>query len=503
MAPFDLARPGRRRRPAIGPAVASESSRGNPVSPKSKTLPSLTLYFAGALMFLLCVARVRGDTFPEHNPTPGASVNSPDGEGALRAVDDTPSRYEARGRFFVKAPHDKNAPFGPMRSPLYAIPPIPCENDPPLTAPRGGPPCWTFSVWAESRSWQPGQTNGTRLGLRGNHWIPPHNEGPNKLPPVFTNAANIPCYRDGKGNECRRPTDSPANITGWGWVEHPDADPPTFKHYDVYGIVGNGMTYKNELGTPAYARTLDGTVEVTARHQGTNAGLLSSRQVGTSAVSRGRGPNPLGLGDPPASAVRFDADTGTLSFRAGTIDVLDQQGGLSGGIDPRYAGDPVLGATLQISDITLEGQDEIGRFLFSGGTVSLTDPNGEFGLTAEFPGYAIGDTSKSVLLDSFGLLFDGGTFDSLETHSLWLQDFVDDHVSQQGGLRGPEDEFRFIDLAFITDTNLADLTGGFTQSTGWVPADIYLGGNGIPEPATALLCVLAVAAGRARRRPSG
>jgi hypothetical protein len=165
--------------------------------------------------------------------------------------------------------------------------------------------------------------------------------------------------------------------------------------------------------------------------------------------------------------------------------VLDQQGGLTRNVDPRYASDPILGAQVSVSDLQLQGRQSDGRFLFSGGTLSITDQAGKFGLSASFNEYTVGNSSQPMALNNFGTLRRGETFELLDSErQSFLGDFVDDHLLRglptSSGLPG-----HTVGLSFITGPgmDLATLTNGFTTSAMFVPADIYVGGGGFEIPA--------------------
>jgi hypothetical protein len=189
---------------------------------------------------------------------------------------------------------------------------------------------------------------------------------------------------------------------------------------------------------------------------------------------------------PFGSMISFDAATNMLLFHPGTVDVLDVQGGFSGGVDPQFAADGLLGANLSISPLQLLGVESDGRYRFSGGSVHVGSPSGAVGLDASFDEYLVGDTSRQDSIDSFGALIRGQASESLEGEMppTFLEAFNNSHVLQQS--HDPTNvEDRIMSLTFLTapGLNLAQLTNGFTQSAMLIPADIIVGGmSHVAEP---------------------
>ena len=183
------------------------------------------------------------------------------------------------------------------------------------------------------------------------------------------------------------------------------------------------------------------------------------------------------------SSVSYDAVSGVLSFSGGPIGILDSDGGRTGTIDPLYAGDPVLNAPISVTPIQFQGIDPDGRYRFSGGTLSLVDPSGNFGLQGTFSEYLIDDTSQDEPLTSFGLLEEIEVF-GVNALPPFLEDFVDVNVFRDGVDPIQSSWVPGVDFAFVTSTNLVDLTAGFTTSAFDVPATIYCTGNvvALPEP---------------------
>ena len=371
--------------------------------------------------------------------------------GPMTTTVDTPLSYEAAGTLNTSNAWSDNAPPA-VSGPWYAIPAM----VPPPADGLGA--YWEFSVRHSAAQFSKDQATNARLYVKGRHIRVPepgHNEGANALPEIGTPAINLPA------------TGKPANVSTWGGVPHES-------HGDYYGVVGQGMTY-TKIGAAA---TLGGKVEVKARHSKGVPKEFENWKIGSSLVSSGL------RGNPDGSTVSFDAATGTLSFAPGRIDVLDLQGGLSGQIDPRYANDPILGARLSVSDMQLQGRQPDGRFVFSGGNLSVADQHGQLSMHASFEEYIVGDTSQQVALDSFGVLSRGESFELPDTEMpTFLSDFANDHLLGHFPTSHGFSE-RVLGLAFTTlpGMDLATITKGFTTSALFVPADIYIGGNGYSPP---------------------
>lgn len=201
------------------------------------------------------------------------------------------------------------------------------------------------------------------------------------------------------------------------------------------------------------------------------------------------------------SRISFDANSGMLSFHIGAIDILDSDGGLSGGIDRAYTNDPVLGGELSATDIEFLGVEPDGRFKFGGGGVTLSDPLGQFSLQGSFSEYFIVDTTDEVILSSFGLLDELFVMVTAEESgpSLFLQDFIATNMFLEGLEKEDVEFFQGVDFAFVTETNLASATNGFRVSAE-LPATFILSAN-IPGPATLpALAIGGLLVGRRRRR---
>lgn len=378
--------------------------------------------------------------------------------GPMTTTNDTPLSYDATGTLFTSEAWTDNSP-PPVEGPWYEIPAmVPGPAD-------GGGPFWKFSVRHSATQFKGNQATKARLWLMGEHIrvpAPNHNEGKNVLALIGTEGKDLS-------------TNGSLTVSVWGGQVH-------FPHHDYYGVVGTKMKYE-VIGATA---TLGGKTDVLARHsenlpkefknwKTTEAGFAS-----VSAASQ-----------PFGSTVSFDAATGMLLFNPGTVDVLDLQGGLSGGVDPQFAADGLLGANLSISPLQLLGVESDGRYRFSGGTVHVGSPSGSVSLDASFDEYLVGNTSRANSVDSFAALTSGQASESLEGEMppTFLEAFNDAHVLQRG-LDPTTLEDRIMSLTFLTapGLNLAQLTSGFTQSAMFVPADIVIGGMSHPiEPHNLLI----------------
>jgi hypothetical protein len=376
--------------------------------------------------------------------------------GAMTTIADNALNYKATG--FINTGNAWAG--GPViDGPWFAVPPI--------VPPTPGGPNWDFSVRHTADSFTDVQATKPSLHLKGTHRkvpAPGHNEPANPLPEIATpNMIKVP-----------RGVDKPFilkkggvwNASNWGGWPHPGADPT---HNDFYGITVTKATYSVR---GAVATLGGGAVEILAFHDERDVEQPKHWQMGLTLASTGR----QGWG----STVSFDANTGLLSLSPGRIDVLDLQGGLSGSVDPRYAHDAMLDAQFSVSPLRLQGIGEDGRYQFSGGEVNIVNEINQLSLQACFGEYVIGDTSRDVELDSFGVLKEGGTGEVLDYDtSSFLSDFAQDHVVQNLPTSNGF-EARTIDLSFNTGPgmDLATLTNGFTTSAMFVPADIFIRGGG-------------------------
>lgn len=241
---------------------------------------------------------------------------------------------------------------------------------------------------------------------------------------------------------------------------------PEGPHDDVYTLGIKRLTFDGSGNPPC----LDAKprFRIVARH-GHDKGCPNKRKGGSIKAARANS---------PGSTLSYNALTGILSFDIGPVTLLDNDGATSEQTDPAYAGDPVLNAQISITNLEFQGINEDGLYEFSGGTVSLIDPNGYFDFEASFEKYVIDDTTNSDVLTSFAVLDNLRISDINSPNSVpsqFLSDFIDEHLFGQGLT---EEQFMhwYIDLSFITEQNLAEQTNGFTTSVADEPADIIIVG---------------------------
>ena len=184
--------------------------------------------------------------------------------------------------------------------------------------------------------------------------------------------------------------------------------------------------------------------------------------------------------------VNFDGTK--LSFTGGTIDRLDKQGGTGGGVDPQFAGDPLLNATLSVSDLQFLGVED-GRYKFGPGTVTVQDPTTGLSIAGSFDAYFIAATTQAAqqaeILRSFALL---ETLDIIGDNL--TSPFLDVFTADKLGPLSTD----FLDFYFLTGSDLIAATNGFTTPAFDVAAALLIGGNGsVPAPGTLALLTLGLA----------
>ena len=132
------------------------------------------------------------------------------------------------------------------------------------------------------------------------------------------------------------------------------------------------------------------------------------------------GPNqrngaPAGGANPGAS-VSYNPATRVLSVGNSTIDVLNLDG--SSTMDPAFAGDPIFGATISVSDFTFLGEGD-GAYVFAGGTYTISKGGTTF-FQAEVPYLLIDE--DSLYTDDLYAPFVNPVF-NLSANSAWLAAF--------------------------------------------------------------------------------
>lgn len=413
--------------------------------------------------------------------TAAAATAQPFASGDMNAVA-TNEHYLAAGNVTFSAPPNSNN----IQTTPYHIP--------------GGAP-WSFDVSGSATSFSPTQATGFQVKLTGKHEGIHAGEQVNELREITTSPKNIWAAP----GVAQRPTS--AQVSAWGAQLHAGDDPGHGDFYSIdaklksYGYNNNPFFNADQmLADPVLVQASHRKIRLTDLLMYPS---LSAPRAG--ATRQNTMSNPGG-----APSVSFDALTHKLSFTTGTIDVLDRGSGAGGTIDAEYSNDSLrAGGTISISDLTYEGPTSDGRHRFGGGTVTVSDPNGSASMSASFDEFLIGDTTRTIQLDSYALLNDGEASQDMLSESdpapsPWMRSFVSEVVDPTVGAL-PDMPERWIDLSFVTDTNLVDLTNGFTSNAMGVPADVYVGGGqsggaSVPEPSSVGAVIVATAAVLARRR---
>lgn len=198
-------------------------------------------------------------------------------------------------------------------------------------------------------------------------------------------------------------------------------------------------------------------------------------------------PGPGGVN--PTPNMHWNAATETLTFDDVPVNTLVRDHGE--GIDPRYAGDPMLGAFLHVDPLVF-AFDVDGQRYFAGGHVTIGDGVTQF-FSARLPALVLDESLyESQGINMFAPLTD--ILINLDMGSLWAQDYFDRMLFD--GALAPE--------FFVSLANRLMLPGGadpFADSF-----DLFAGvdvsfSTTVAEPnSIALLAGAVVAFGLARRR---
>ena len=375
-------------------------------------------------------------------------------------INDTPSDFEGKGKLISidtdPAAGNENNPS--LNAPFFDV------SKPAPVPPAMDTRKWTFEIKHSVEFWGPATgANFPRIGIRGVHRI-----GPDNPPEIDVLNQPLPFVQSKRGSPQNIVFGKKQKLTVTTFTDH-DLNPRLFgSHTDMYSVTMEDAEAKAD----GVNRKLEGNFKIKARHIPDTKNNVSRR------MQKGFGSNP--------ATVSYDAVRGTLSFDIGAIDILDSNGGLTGGIEPRYAGDPILAAQWTVSDLRFSGRQSDGRFKFSGGEVTLTDPAGKFTFDATFSEYFISDTTGANLLTSFGLLQHLSISDVAEEvdgPSRFLQDFIDTNLHGVSIPKSELDLIQGIDFALVTTVNIAQITGGFTQSVSNIPATYIISANGT-DPGT-------------------
>lgn len=204
---------------------------------------------------------------------------------------------------------------------------------------------------------------------------------------------------------------------------------------------------------------------------------MHTSRPGTSSAR----PDHDAMGATPRQGSRcvFDPDSGTLVLEIGPVDVLDRQGGRSGGIDPALAGDPLIGAQPEPVVLEFAGFDPgTGEYIFTGGSFSVADAGSVVLIDGQVREMRIGRTVPGPTLGNFAwftsLSVNEGE-DADGRSSGWARGFVETGLFGHGLSAIQRARLVFPVLTFTTEIDLVAATNGFTR-----PADL---------PATVLLTI--------------
>jgi hypothetical protein len=308
----------------------------------------------------------------------------------------------------------------------------------------GAASCWAFTIKHKATWNQFGPAPGS-LAFKGVHQGPPHMQEGNNF---IEAAGNDGFFENGSNWNFNKKT----AFTVTGRKSH-----PPHGHFDVVTVDVEDL--KAEAG-PGNKLT-GGTTTIRADHHEKEVNCLpSSRTAGST---------------PTSAAVSYDQPTGNLHIAVGATDILDSQGGASGGVEAAYAADPVTSAIWAITDMQLVGFVD-GRYQFAGGSVSLADPSSQFDFSGEIDEYWIGDTSPGST-DSYGVFEElriKDVADAVDGPSTFLRDFVDNNLLGKGYSDLRFSRVQGVGLTFSTATGLDALTSGFTQTVTNVPATVLV-----------------------------
>lgn len=295
--------------------------------------------------------------------------------------------------------------------------------------------------------------DGVAIGVRGIHHTAPHpadGDNPeNALPLIWSQGEWIP----------------------WGKARHVaiSSTTPHDQHEDWYGASAlltaydadpaNGVPRhigESRPGDPLYATIAAG------RHSREHADTVFDLKLDWHTAGSG----------PPA--IFFDPDTGILHIPPIFIDpfvvpgtILDNQGGQSGGVDPAYMDDPMIGAISSPIDLVYFGRDDAtGEFLFRGSPFILQNPAASIRIEGQIGVFRISSTLPGEFARAyapFDWLSVVDTAEPDEWPSAWARQFV------RTGWLGDQlnDEQRsalvFPVLSFTTPIDLVEATHSFTQ----------------------------------------
>lgn len=309
---------------------------------------------------------------------------------------------------------------------------------------------WSVSHRADAWYWGPppapfGVSNAS-ITLDGTHLHGPHpSDAPNNQLDLLAPPGEFVQMGDGEF------------VTETNAVDHP-ASPEV--HRDEYGF-GAWICAR---GDSSQLR-LTGDLRIYAQHQsrGHYDGWLKWITFGCNEL--------------PVTSVAFDAGSGTLMVCGGRITVLNREGRTDPGIDPLYAGDPLLRSDLWVSQLQYAGPNGDGGYRFGPGFVEVNDPELTHRVSGMFPGYVFYGWSRGTNPHGTGLLTRLSIRDKMAPPvgpSPFLQDFVGTNLFGDGLEEDEWLERTGTAVAIVPVVDLVALSNGFTQSTPLIPAAIVV-----------------------------
>jgi hypothetical protein len=289
---------------------------------------------------------------------------------------------------------------------------------------------WEFSTLTLNGTLAPGAAAAVSLKLsaglgKNEHLVDPHNvphPPKNDLPDIETNVVPVPLG-------------AAQVLSAWAEDTHRDSQG---RHTDYY--------------------TIGGTVSYAA------GGVLRTLSTDDAWVRAGHGKKPTqGPMDPPGRRFGyqtfglFDAELDELRILPGTLD---------GGVTPA---DPLWNAHIQEINLRLNGQDESGAWAFEGGHFNLTAP--DIAIEGELDKMFVYELGWG---ESNGALERGTAVDGSNGASPWMSHF-------NAGLAGNADTgipgtvYGAPTVWLNPHVDLAQLTQGFTISTGLIPMQLSMG----------------------------
>lgn len=296
--------------------------------------------------------------------------------------------------------------------------------------------------------------DGVSLGVRGVHHTAPHpadgDTPENQLPLIWSAGEWIP----------------------WGKARHVaiSATTPHVNHEDWYGA--------SSLLTAFDADPANGV----PRHIGEfRPGDPLSATIAAGRHARERADTVFDLkldwhtagSKPPA--IYYDPATRRLHIPPIFIDpfvvpgtILDNQGGRSGGVDPAYSADPLIGAGTGPIDLTYIGRDDAtGEYLFTGSPFFLHNPVASLRIEGHIGIFRISSTLPgefSRACAPFERLSVVDTAETDEFASAWALQFVRTGWFGQELSEPQREALVYPVISFTTDgIDLVEATDGFTQ----------------------------------------